>query len=181
MSLPDALLLYAQIIADQIINECELDPPIDEAKFRLVRYHGHAIPEDVQCTPDGTLSAWWENITPKPGTECPFPVAALNAKYVTCWKQADVTGKPPTMKVFYDQNDADADRLAWIAECVTRRLLTLVCAKTFDPDGMPLDHEFMQMANKPVFLGATPTGAQGGAAGITWRMQIGLLDRVPTS
>lgn len=182
MSLPDALLLYAQIIADQIINECELDPPIDETKFRLVRYHGHAIPEDVQCTPDGMLSAWWENITPKPGTgSCPFPVATLNAKYVTCWKQADVSAKSIT--VHYDQNDADADRLAWIAECVTRRLLTLVCseANQFDPDADPLDYQFLQMTNKPVFLGATPTGAQGGAAGIAWRVQVGLLDRVPTS
>ena len=183
MALPDVLLLYAQIIADQIINECDLEPPIDETKFRLLRYHGHAIPEDIQCTPDGILSVWWENITPKAGnTPCPvFPVATLNAKYVTCWKQADVNGKSIT--VHYDQNDADAERLAWIAECVTRRLLTLVCSEAgqIDPDEWPLDYEFLMMANKPSFLGATPTGAQGGAAGITWRIQVGLLDRVPPS
>jgi len=145
-----------------------------------LRYHGHAIPENIECDPN-ILSVWWENIVPKPGTDCPFPVATLNAKYAACWKQADVSAK--TMKIYYDQNDDDAARLAWIAECVTRRLLSLVCANPaqVDVNEWPLDHEFLQMANKPQFLGATPTGAQGGVAGITWRVQVGLIDRVPVS
>lgn len=177
MSLPDLLTAYANIIADEIVNECVDD--IDADSFRVLRYHGHAIPDDIGC--ENRLSVWWENIRPKAQGPCPlFPVVILNAKYVMCWKQADVTTKAVT--VHYTQNDADAARLATIAECVTRRLFTLVCLQPnqIDPDADPFAYAFAALADSPAYLDTAPGGPLGGVAWVNWRIQTSIYN-VPTA
>lgn len=179
--LADLLTKYVEIIYDTLLNDCDLDPEIDTDAFRSLRYHARAIPDDI-CS-NGLLSAWWENISAKSTTApCPaFPVAVLNAKYAMCWKQADV--KPNKITIYYEENDADAARLATVAECVTHRLLSLVCrqANQIDGEDEPLDYLFLAMANKPKFLGCTPGGPQGGIAWVNWRVEVGLLASVPVS
>lgn len=171
MSLPDLLSKYAEVIADWLVNECVDD--IDADALRVLRYHGHAIPEDIRCSRDGVLTVWWESMQPKSPTECHLgPVVILHAKYETCWKAADVSGK--TMTVHYTQNDADAARLAWIAECIARRLMDLVCATGVDGDDDPVGYQFLLLANKPTFLDSTPGGATGGAASVHWRIRTGV-------
>ena len=175
------LTAYANIITDQIINECDLDPPIDPTKFRVLRYHGHAIPEDIICTADGVLSVWWESIRPKNvanGQCSAFPVVILHAKWYTCWKEATTSGK--TMTVYYTENDADAARLAWIAECVSRRLMDIACeqANSVSEEDDPLAFGFLTLADKPIFLDCAPGGALGGAASVHWRIQAGIHETV---
>ena len=158
MSLPDVLTKFAEIIADEILHECVDD--IDEAKFRMIRYHGHAIPDDIQCSPDGLLSVWWTDMRPKNLTngQCPlYPTVILHAKFAVCWKDPDVKSK--SIHVFYEQNDADSARLAWIAECVSHRLMDLTCengAVTEDDD--PTGFEFLTLTDKPSYLDASPGG-----------------------
>lgn len=181
MSLPDLLTAFANIISDQILNECDLDPPIDPAKYRVLRYHGHAIPDDMECAPHGILSVWWDALRPKNPTngQCSaFPVVNLNAKFVTCWKAADVGNKSIT--VHYTQNDSDAARLAWIAECVARRLMDVACAQanSVSEDDDPYAFAFLTLADKPTFLDAAPGGAQGGVAWLNWRVQAGIFEHV---
>lgn len=170
------LTAYANIISQVMVRECVDD--IDETKLRVLRYHGHAIPEDVTCTGDGVLCVWWENILPKSTTTpCPaFPVVVLHAKWYTCWKEATVTGNK--MTVHYDDNDADAARLAEIAECVTRRLMDIAClsgVNAVDEDDDPQAHAFLTLADKPAFLDCTPGGASGGAASLHWRVRTGIF------
>lgn len=181
MSLADMLTTYAEIIAQELAYECVDD--IDPDKLRVLRYHAHAIPEDILCTKDGVLCVWWENIRPKSTTTpCPgFPVVILHAKWYTCWKEADVNASGKTMKVHYAENDADAGRLAEIAECITRRLMNLACTapNAVSEEDDPLMFAFLQMADGPAFLDCTSAGALGAAASLHWRIQTGIF-YVPT-
>ena len=176
MSLADMLSAYAEIIADALINDCDAD--IDETKFRVMRYHAHAVPEDVLCTKDGVLCVWWENIRPKNlgNAQCSaFPMVILHAKWYTCWKEATTNGNK--MTYYYDQNDEDAARLAEIAECVSRRLMDTACAQvnSVSVESDPLAYAFLTLADKPRFLDCTPSGALGGAASLHWRIETGIF------
>lgn len=180
MTLGLLLTAYEELIADWIINEC--DPTIDQSKFRMLRYHGHAIPDDIQCSEDGLLSVWWEPIRPKaPSTPCPgFLVVTLTAKFAVCWKQAEVSPKGITL--FDPQWDLDAGRLADIAECVSGRLASIVCTDlSAVPDDDVYAIAFLEHAMAPYYVDTSAGGPQGGVAWITWRMQTGVRRVVPTS
>lgn len=174
--LADLLGYYVTLIAEEITEECDLTPAIDIETLRYLRYHGHAIPDNIECDPNGLLSAWWENLKPKSPGDCAGGlVVTLNAKFAMCWKQADVGQK--SMTIHYDQNDSDAARLAQIAECVSRRLLAVVCTQVNAVNEMddPTAHAFLERGRDMQFLGATPGGAQGGVAWINWRVDTRVI------
>lgn len=178
MGLGALLTAYANVISDWIINEC--DETIEPDAMRVLRYHGHPVPDDIQCSPAGLLSVWWEPLRPKASGPCPVAVVTLDAKFAVCWKVPTVTQKGITL---LDPTwDEDAGRLADIAECVTQRLIGLVCLEVnqIDGDEDPFGLTFREQADRPSFVDAAAGGPQGGVAWITWRIQTGVRD-VPAS
>jgi hypothetical protein len=176
VSLSATLRAFRSVVADWLINECETPAELDVSKMRALLYHGHAVPDDIECAPNGLLSVWWTDERPtSTTTPCPvFPRVILHAKFATCWKLADV--KPRTIELFDDQWDSDAGWLADAADCVAARLMYLSCteANAVDPDDDPLAFAFLDLTFNPMFLDANPGGALGNDAWLLWRMQTSL-------
>ncbi len=174
--LAEVLTAYAEFVGDRLVNTCGLDEP-----GRVLRYHGHAPPEDVDCT-GSYLAVWWEGpaLVPRDGRQpCPGPLpVTLAAKYVQCWRIADVTQDGITL--FDDGWDGDAATLADAAECVAAALVGLTCADSVPDDADEFLAALLGAVHQPRFLGVTPSGANGGAAGLVWRLQV-VLGRPSTS
>lgn len=173
------LTAYAEYVGDVLVNTCDAPAP-----GRVLRYHGHAPPEDLDCDADGYLAVWWEGPALAPrvqGTPCPGPLpVTLAAKWVRCWKiaQADETG----ITLFDATWDADAATFADAAECVSRALARLACLDADEvEDDSYLGVLLSLLGPRPSFLGVTPTGAGGGAAGLVWRLSATLGQSPVTS
>ena len=171
MALADTLTAFAEIVADSIVNDAGQPVPT-----RVVRYYGHALPDDYGCEGDGVLSVWWPGpiTAERPDQDCPgAPTLTLSARYTRCWQLPQVQQKSTTM--FYDEWDAEAGVLSDVAEQVARRLMRLNCDQP--PSGF--DAALLALLRTPRFLDATPAGPLGGVAGVEWRINGAL--RVPQS
>lgn len=167
-----ALTAYAEIVGDAILAAGQ--PPPE----RVLRYHGHAPPEDLEC--GRVLAVWWEGpaLTPADQGKCSGPLSvSLAAKYVMCWKPAKVKANS-TILLYDDQWDTDAGTLALVAEVVARRLIRLQCHERGDPFDSDYDAAMLDLVRSPRFVGATPTGPTT-AAGIIWRLQGGIYGPTP--
>lgn len=174
MTLAAALTAYAELVGDVLVNDLEQPEP------RVLRYHGHAPPAEVQCG-DGILSVWWApSLTPKVSSgDCQgFPVATLHARYVICWKLAEANNDGITL--FDASWDRDAALLAEIAEAVTRVLLRLNC-----PAGEVTDEEkalrALATSGRVTFVQCVPVGALSDTAGVEWVVELGLRAAERTS
>lgn len=167
--LSGALTAYAEYIADVITNECGRPVPA-----RLLRYHGHAVPEDLGCD-TGVLSVWWNQLRPQGSADCATPLeTTLYARYVTCWKILDITREGKTILDDAKQ-DGDAAVLADVADCVSRALIRLDCAPAADDsETMRSLRAFALSGGKLPFLSGRPIGADGGIAGVEWSSSIRL-------
>lgn len=176
MSLADALTAYAELVGDVLVNDCEIDAP-----SRVLRFHGHAPPDDLDCG-KGILAVWWApTITPTKLGNCEGPpVVTLHARWVRCWKIPEVDNGGVTL---YDTSwDADAAELADAAECVSRALIQLSCAGP-GQSGSQFVRAFLAFAvqGKATFVSAAPVGASGGVAGVEWIVTFGLRAETRTS
>lgn len=171
MTLAALLTAYAEIIGDAIVNDYDWPESGVHEIDRVLRYHGHAPPEDMEC--GEVLAVWWEppSLTVET-TNCAGPLTVtLAAKYLTCWKIAKVKAGPGGSQIqqWDDSWDATAGTLADVAETVARRLVRLQCHERGDPID-EFGEAMLALIVRPRFVGATPTGAAGGAAGVIWRM-----------
>lgn len=169
MTLGAALTAYAELVGDVLVNDCG-----EEVPGRVLRYHGHAVPDDIDCSKNGILSVWWEpSIVPlNLGKPCSgFPVVTLSARWVVCWKVADV--KPGSISLHDAIWDADAGRLADVAECVARALMGLSCG-TPQSDHARALLVLLRGDPKATFVGASPVAPLGGVAGLKWQIKVGL-------
>jgi hypothetical protein len=176
------LVVLTELVGDVIVNGDPREPLAVSRPVpgRVLRYHGHAPPEDLDCEGGSYLAAWWENMVPKSTTlPCPGPpVVTLGIKYVQCWKIAESVGGALTL---HDGVwDTDAGTLADLAEDVMRVLTMLSCA-----DGNPTGYEFVDavvpLISKPRYVSTIAAGAGSGAAGVVWRINAGLRALVPSS
>lgn len=178
MSLDAALTAYAELIGDTLVNGCGAPEP-----SRVLRYHGHGVPDDISCdgTDTGILSVWWDTMLPG-STRDPcqgVPSVYLHARWVICWKLAQADSGGITLE---DATwDTDAALLAAAAECVARALLRLSCG--IPP--VPVDGEDEAVAKaralvtlaqnrKVEFVSAAPVGVSGGIAGVEWTVELRL-------
>jgi hypothetical protein len=176
VALSDVLTGVAEYIGDVLVNDCGMPAP-----GRVLRYHGHAVPDEVQCDETGILSVWWEPfLEPRVATGSTpclgYPVVTIAARWVRCWQppevdQDGVTLVDPTW-------DADAAELADAAECVARGLMALDCAPDRDD---PFVAALLEVGRRYRFTGASPAGVGGGVAGVVWRLQLELVERESTS
>lgn len=168
MSLGAVLTAFAELVGDSLVNDCGQPVP-----SRVVRYHGHSIPDDMECSSDGILSVWWNApIRPKDPTKpcVGYPVATLSARWARCWKLPTVANGGITL--WDDEWDGDAAILADTAECVSRALMRLSCL-----EGSPAPaatQALLDLVTVPRFLSASPAGPQGGVAGVVWQIEVGL-------
>lgn len=167
--LAEVLTAYAEFVGDRLVNVCGQAVP-----GRVLRYHGHAPPEDLDCSGNGYLAVWWEGpaLVPKdPRSPCPGPLpVTLAAKYVVCWPIAEVDASGITL--FDDGWDALAATLADVAECIAGTLAGLTCDDSPPSDADEFEVALLGAVRQPRFLGVTPTGAGGGSAGLVWRLQV---------
>lgn len=168
MGLADVLTAYANLVSDVLVNDCGAPLP-----GRILRYHGPA-PDDMECSTDGILSVWWDDLNDSDPKHCAgVPQVVLGARWVRCWKQAEVD--QGTMTLFDETWDADAALFADSAECVARVLMQLACVSkvpgSVNDDKM---RALLDIIRAPVFLGARRHGPQSNAAGVDWRLRVGL-------
>lgn len=183
--LSELLTGYANLIGDVIVNRLGLtvlsvgqEVPLPAP--RVLRYHGHAPPDDLECG-DGILSVWWESIAPK-DTRDPCtgpPVIGLAARYGVCWTLADADEGGITL--YDDAWDRDAALLAEIAEGVGRALFRLTCGGSGNqPTGDAQYDALVPLLLQPRYISTAPTGATSNSAGVIWRIQTGLRAETPT-
>lgn len=176
MTLGALLTAYAEILGDSIVNDAGQSVP-----ERVLRYHGHAPPEDMEC--GNVLAVWWEGPSLTiDDANCSGPLqVTLAGKYLTCWKIAKVKAAPggATIQLWDDDWDSTSGILADTAEAVSRRLIRLQCHERGDPID-EFGEAMMSLIVRPRFVSAVPSGAAGGAAGVIWRM-TGKLAPLPTS
>lgn len=174
MSLSGVLTALIEYVGQVLVDDCGRPTP------RVLRYHG-VMPHDC-CTDDGFLVGSWERLYPSTSfpnqtatgaVPCPgIPVAVLNLRYVVCWPVPPVSENGVTL--IDDAWDAQAAMLADVADCVTRGLMRALCAPP--PVTDPLATALMLAVGRDRLrlIEATPIPAQGGCAGVQWRLYSGV-------
>lgn len=166
MALADALTAFGEYIGDVLVNECGREVP-----DRVLRYQGHAVPDDVECAPNGTLSVWWEPPM-RAKTPCSGPLlVTLGARWVVCWKMPNYTAN--TVELFDTEWDATAAVIADTAECVARALMRLPCADTPGSAKAAALLSHVVATNLSVAQ-VRPVGPLGGVAGAVWMIDLAL-------
>lgn len=176
MSLGVLLSAYADYIEQAIQDDAGQKEP-----DRVLRYHGGPAPDDC-CTEAGVVSVWWKPLQattdfPVPLTfkgklDGALPLVTLHARFATCWTVPEVS--PGGVLPEDPACDAEASRLALIAEGVTEALWRLSCS----PVGGPLWQEILGETGCGLFrFKQADTGDMsraGGCASVTWECSAGL-------
>ncbi len=171
MAVAGFLTAVAEFVGDRLVNACGQPAP-----GRVVRYFGHAIPDDYGCDDAGLLSVWWSGpLTQSGATPCSGPPhVEVVARWTKCWKLPEPNGTGQTL--YYAEWDADAAVLVDVAECVAREFIALFCAKrppTVEDDPFGYAVVSYQMgSNSGKFTSANPVGPLGGIAGVEWRIAM---------
>jgi len=175
VSLSETLTAFVEFIDDTLVNTCGAEQP-----DRILRYHGHAPPDELECPPAGILSVWWEpGLNPQSTTgPCQSPLSVnLAARWVTCWKLPEVNEQ--TGVTLYDTTwDARASVLADVAQCVAAALANLSCNPAPPELATAFRSALLDHLSQPRYQSTSPVGVGGGIAGVLWRLN-GIIREPP--